>query len=886
SIFAPLQDIVPPTTTKDIGNPKYPISGPNEGENITISTPIWLNATDGGSGLNATYYMIWNGTAWHPSGSGDGYGGNDNITSNGTAWWYVYYNDTINFGPIYFTENCTHYLKYYSVDYAGNNETIHNQTHYVDGSPPDSSVDQIVPYNVTHVPVTINVTASDVNCTPGCGIDYVELWYRNSSDNSTWSNWMMYGIGYSEPYRWLFYAPNGSQYYEFRSIAADNLGNKETAPVTADAMCNVTNAPPITTIHVSPLSIGSKDFINASTEFNFTVEDPDGDASNATIKYRWWWNGVWTEWQNYTGNFTSPFVSDCKHYLEYYAIDEDGNIEATHNRTYYLDGTPPVSHLNVGSPNYNNYVSESTHFTLSATDYGCEGGVGVDEIRYRIDSGPWNTYSGNFNLTGQCLHTIEWYAVDNLGNEEAHHSENFRVDITPPTSDSYVVGEISGDFVNTDTVLNLNATDTDGSCNVENWKIHWRVWYSGAWHGWYKGDWNSVISIPFNEECTHYVEWYAEDRVDNVESTIHNRTFYVDDTSPLTTYTIHGPHASGSGFTWINYSSYITLDATDYGCNGGVGVDKTYFRYVFDSVSHPTSGTDTEYGTPVNIGGTWYWVWVGQQSQKIQWAEDCIHTLYYFSVDKLSNEETAKQVTFRVDNTPPDTSGRLALTGANYASGGDTWVKTSTSFSFDLTPDPDGVCTCCIGLDKIEYRILKDPDNDGWDGDDDTVEVGWTDYTTSFNIPTECHHKIEWYGIDELGNNETSIHYEEYYVDDTPPASSKAVGDPKWPESGADEGRWVNTSTPITLTASDMGGCAVGSWRVNWEIWLNGSKIESGIGSWDTPVVINFHEACNHTLKWWAEDRLGNTEGIHIQYHYVDNTPPDTSDILEITGYN
>ncbi|MCD6448229.1 MAG: hypothetical protein J7L58_04215, partial [Thermoplasmata archaeon] len=781
---------------------------------------------------------------------------------------------------------CKHYIEYYAIDALGNNESglnwegLHNQTVYIDNTPPTSHVEIISPYKQNHVPFIITATAVDAVCSGGCGVDHVELWYRHSTDNSTWSNWILYGIDYNTPYQWQFYAPNGSGYYEFCSVAVDNLGNRENTPISADAKCRVMNAPPITTKHHGQpfYSVGGRDYISPNTEFNFTVVDPDGNSSNATIKYRWWWNGIWTQWINYTGNFT--IYGECKHYLEYYAIDEDGNIEATHNQTYYLDATPPDSQLNVGNLHYNKYVNESTQFTITATDYGCNGGVGVKEIRYRINGGAWHIYTGPFTLSGQCQHTIEWYAIDNLGNEESHHSDIYYVDTTPPTSSLYLVGENSGNFVNTNTIININATDVGGSCDVGSWKIHWRVWYDGSWHGWHEGDWNSVVSVKFTEECIHYIEWYAEDRVGNIES-IHNRTFYVDNTPPDTTFIVHGSNVSGGTFIWINYSSYITLNAIDHGCNGGVGVEKTYFRYVFNGISHPTGSTDNEYGTPVNIDGTWYWVWVGEQSQKIKWNEDCIHTLYYYSVDKLTNKETLKHVTFYVDNTPPSTSNRLKLTGYSYTSGGNTWVTTSTSFYFDLSSDPDNGCNGGVGLDKIKYRIWYDTDNDG--NFDDEIIPSWIDYTAPFHINEECHHKIEWYGIDKLGNEETH-NFKEIYVDDTPPISSETIGEPKWPESGANEGRWVTTDTQITITATDDGECAINSWRIHWEIWLNGAKISSGVGNWDTPVVIKFNEACNHTLKWWAEDRLNNKESIHSQYYYVDITPPATSNLLQITG--
>ncbi|MEM2388513.1 MAG: hypothetical protein QXW78_05315, partial [Candidatus Thermoplasmatota archaeon] len=104
---------IAPTTTKEIGTPIY-------GDYLTSSTQITLIATDGESGVKATYYRIWYDGAWTD--------------------WITYT------GPFTLTGECLHYLEYYSEDKAGTIEDVHNQTHYVDNTPPTTTKTYGTPY--------------------------------------------------------------------------------------------------------------------------------------------------------------------------------------------------------------------------------------------------------------------------------------------------------------------------------------------------------------------------------------------------------------------------------------------------------------------------------------------------------------------------------------------------------------------------------------------------------------------------------------------------------------------------------------------------------------------------------------------------------------------
>jgi hypothetical protein len=66
---------------------------------------------------------------------------------------------------------------------------------------------------------------------------------------------------------------------------------------------------------------------------------------------------------------------------------------------------------------------------------------GVKEVHYRLDGGGWQT-GGNdvsFTVSNDGAHTVEYYAVDNVGNQEGSRTVNFQVDKTPPNPPSGVV---------------------------------------------------------------------------------------------------------------------------------------------------------------------------------------------------------------------------------------------------------------------------------------------------------------------------------------------------------------------------------------------------------------------------------------------------------------
>jgi hypothetical protein len=68
--------------------------------------------------------------------------------------------------------------------------------------------------------------------------------------------------------------------------------------------------------------------------------------------------------------------------------------------------------------------------TLTAADDA--GGSGVASTSYRIDGGPWQTYTAPITITADGTHTVDYYSTDNAGNTEATHTLTIKIDATKP----------------------------------------------------------------------------------------------------------------------------------------------------------------------------------------------------------------------------------------------------------------------------------------------------------------------------------------------------------------------------------------------------------------------------------------------------------------------
>jgi hypothetical protein len=92
---------------------------------------------------------------------------------------------------------------------------------------------------------------------------------------------------------------------------------------------------------------------------------------------------------------------------------------------------PTTSHSLSGTAGNNGWYVSDVKVTLTANDN--EGGSGVKETKYRVNSGGWAAYSEPFTVSDEGENLIQYYSEDNAGNVEEAKSVTIKIDKTPPT---------------------------------------------------------------------------------------------------------------------------------------------------------------------------------------------------------------------------------------------------------------------------------------------------------------------------------------------------------------------------------------------------------------------------------------------------------------------
>jgi uncharacterized repeat protein (TIGR01451 family) len=155
------------------------------------------------------------------------------------------------------------------------------------------------------------------------------------------------------------------------------------------------------------------------------------------IDYRIWYNEEWGEWLPYTEPFS--FEEACVHQLEIRAMDCLGNT-ATDLETFYVDETAPElvktvgdPHIYLGLDDYGHkvyYIYPLTEISFNAEELGCCPCF-EPTIYYRYWYlgvwSDWMIYDEPITFHKGCVHYLEAYAVDCLGNAGEVDNETFWV---------------------------------------------------------------------------------------------------------------------------------------------------------------------------------------------------------------------------------------------------------------------------------------------------------------------------------------------------------------------------------------------------------------------------------------------------------------------------
>ena len=584
---------------------------------------------------------------------------NDNYHIANVTLWYRYSNDNATWGSwTYFGKDATPpyswnfnfpngegYYEFYTIanDTAGNTEAAPSQADEsagYDATPPTSSV-EAMPYVHTSLPLVINATASDSLS----GIKSVSLWYRYSNDNATWGSWTFYGSDATSPYSWSFNAPSGDGYYEFYTIAEDNASNKESK-TTADENACIDTTPPTTSIAASP---SYQNHIKSSSSITLSASD---NVCGVDATYYRIWNGTWNPSPgNGTGKdndfyvYTSSFnlIKEGTNYVEYYSVDKAGNVEATHNQTYFVDDLPPVIDNVVANPE-NQTSGGNVNITCRVTDDTDLDGVYL-EVYYPDGSFsnftmyhiPCTTYYRNEVYTIVGMYNFTIFAKDKLGNacKTGVYHFNITTGNRPPNKPSKPSGPTAG-VVGTSYTYSTSTTDPDGDAIY--YLFDWGDGSNSSWVGPCVSGATAHASHIWGSPGSYNVRVKAKDTHGAESEWSDNLTVVIStpNSPPVTTCILDPPTPDGKN-GWYLRSVNVTLTATD---PDGDAIQ--YIKYRLD-------------------GGAWQ-----NYTAPFEVAAEGSHTLEYYSADVKGNVEKAKTTIIKIDKSKPTIEFEKPLDGYLY----------------------------------------------------------------------------------------------------------------------------------------------------------------------------------------------------------------------------
>ena len=296
--------------------------------------------------------------------------------------------------PFLVAGNGSHTVTYWSTDGVGNVEATHTGYVNIDTSAPVTTATGLQPGNQSgwqNVSQVVSLGANDA--LSGVAATYYTL------DGATQT--------YTNPFT---VSAQGSHLITYWSV--DAVGNIETAntgyvnidttaPTVTDDADGLWHDSPVP-VHLSPIDTGGSGL--AGTQYRL-----QGGSS----------------WSAAVGNvFVVPAppggAADGVHVYQYRALDNAGNSSSIGSCTVWIDTTPPTTTATGLQPDdLSGWRTTSQTVSLSADD---GSGSGVTSISYSVDGAAPQTYSGPFTVSGTGQHPVTYAATDAAGNVETTHT--------------------------------------------------------------------------------------------------------------------------------------------------------------------------------------------------------------------------------------------------------------------------------------------------------------------------------------------------------------------------------------------------------------------------------------------------------------------------------
>ncbi|MDG6220340.1 MAG: hypothetical protein QCI38_02690, partial [Candidatus Thermoplasmatota archaeon] len=667
-------DKLAPSTSRSIAGTYDSVTGWYK-STVTVT----LTASDAHSGIDYTQYRL-DGGLWNP------YQLPFEITAQG---------DTL--------------LEYGSVDKAGNVETLHSITIWIDTSKP-----------VT----TLNIDSGDLG-EQGWYLSDV-VFSLSAADNmgiaGTWYDVDATGtyLPYVGPVTVSGLGTHTIYYY-----SKDLAGNVES---TKTATIRIDNQPPTASISLSG-TLGSNGWYTASVTASITGNDQYFGSGIKELWYRL--DGG--SWNTYSSSIT---IGHGMHVLEARAMDKAGNNGTIAITNINVDTNRPVTtHSIAGTLEDGGWYTTNVEVTLDAQEPN-PNGSGIAQTRYRI-GGVTYTYTGPFIISSDGTWELRYWSIDNAGNTEAQNIITVKVDKNPPqppVGDKYFIGTASSNGWYLQNVSITLGTYTDATSGLN------RMEYNLNGAGWK----NYTGSISVNGAGTHNLLFRPVDNAGNIGA-METVNIRIDLMAPTGSASAAGTIGENG---WYTSPVTITITAADdasattttYKLNGGATTPYAGPFAVALEGSHTISYTITD-----EPGRTF----TGQYNFKIDTQAPVINSFSTTGAN-VTNQRNVSMSLSTTDATSGPWQYRTRTNGGAWSM----WSPVQSSF-FHSLPEaaPDG-------LHQVDIEVM---DQAGWTTTATTsILLDTTPPATTLAVPissTTRNLDIP-YVVIEAGSGLQSIKYE------------------------------------------------------------------------------------------------------------------------------
>jgi hypothetical protein len=313
-------------------------------------------------------------------------------------------------------------------------------------------------------------------------------------------------------------------------------------------------------------------------------------------------------------------------------------------------------------------------------------------------------------------------------------------------------------------------------------------------------------ALNLDTEGPVVLRYYAVDRVGWAETPGALR-FTVDLSPPVTTDAITG-NALGNVLSSQAGFSISSTDALS-------GVATVNARFDHDDFKPVTGGAVTVAGLP-----------------------DGQHTLSYYSVDRVGNRETERDIPFYVDRLPPQV-GAVVVGDQFVAPDGTRYVSSRSRVELDSTDNKSGVA-------QVNYSLEAD---------------NFLPYTVPFSLPPKTGSaKVAYRASDKLGNT-SEVATLPYTMDLTPPQSAYQIVGPHY-QVRSDI--YITSATRISLSSTDDGS---GVLHTQYQ-----EEGEAQAHIYSAPLA--YPDEGRRLVRFWGTDQVNNREMDRALVLITDNTPP------------